>query len=151
MGSVGAVHVAFQGALDCCGVGLVALWMRFLGGGGALVCAPGGRLTSVVGRMLGVVAIQGGAVAHFWRAAGRRGRVADAGGGGTVLVVAGLVVLVVVVVLRLVPVMVLPVCPQEPPALQWDRGLGHHLQPLVQPGLVEGCGGLGVGLDRDCR
>ena len=45
-----------QGGLEPRGVGVVAVWIRFLGG------APGGRLGSGAWRSLGIVAIPGGGV-----------------------------------------------------------------------------------------
>ena len=157
------------GGLASSGVGVVAGRIGFLVGGGA---APGGRLGSGVGRPVGVAATPGGGVARAW-VVGRWGRVAGGGGGAgvaggggaggggggvggvvvvvvVVVVVLGVVVVVVVVVVvRVVVVVVLRVCPQDPLALRWDKGLGHHSHPLGLQGLVDSWGGFGVGFDRD--
>ena len=138
--------VALEWGLASSGVGMVAVWVRFLGGRGLLVGAPGGRLGGGAGRLAGlpsgvvVLPVHGGL---------------PVGGVGLVwlrwwvLVVVGVVVVVAAAVVVVVVVVVLRIFPQDPVALWWDRGLGHHLQPLGLQGLVDGWGGFGGGLDGD--
>ena len=59
-------------------------------------------------------------------------------GVAVVVVIAAVVLVVVVVVLRLVVLVVLRVCPQDPSAVRWHKGLEHGVQPLGLQGLVNG-------------
>ena len=159
------------------GGGPAPAWARWLcdavpGRGGA---ALGGRLGSGVGRPLGVAAIPVGGVAGAPGSMGQWGRVAGFGGGGGLggadggggvgvggggggsggvvmvvvvfWVVAVLVVVVVVVVVVLGPVVM--ACLQDSLVPRWDKGLGHHLQPMRQQGLVDSWGGFGLGFEGD--
>ena len=127
------VRLALDG-LAFSGVGMVALRLRFLGGGGQLF-------------MVGWVVVLG--ARWVWRPSWvvmlplHGGLSAGAVGWQVVVVVVGVMEVVAVVAVVVVVLVVV--------VLSWDMNSGHHFQPLGLQCLVDGWGGFGVGLNGDCR